>query len=132
LTGRENISLNGAILGMTRLEIQRKFDEIVAFAEIERFLDIQGRRYSAGMYVRLAFAVAAHLDAEILIVDEMLAVGDAEFQKKWKKLQIKFDAEPASLNPGFGFVISASDGTRALGANNHYQPSKKPAGLPTE
>ena len=82
LTGRENIFLNGAILGMTRAEIQRKFDEIVAFAEIEKFLDTPVKRYSSGMYVRLAFAVAAHLEPEILIVDEVLAVGDAQFQKK--------------------------------------------------
>ena len=82
LTGRENIFLNGAILGMTRREIQRKFDEIVAFSEIERFLDTPVKRYSSGMYVRLAFAVAAHLEPEILIVDEVLAVGDAGFQKK--------------------------------------------------
>jgi lipopolysaccharide transport system ATP-binding protein len=82
LTGRENIFLNGAILGMTRAEIKRKFDEIVAFAEVERFLDTPVKRYSSGMYVRLAFAVAAHLEPEILIVDEVLAVGDAEFQKK--------------------------------------------------
>ena len=80
LTGRENIYLNGAILGMTRREIARKFDEIVAFAEIERFLDTPVKRYSSGMYVRLAFAVAAHLEPEILVVDEVLAVGDAEFQ----------------------------------------------------
>ena len=82
LTGRENIYLNGAILGMTRAEIRKKFDEIVAFAEIEKFLDTPVKRYSSGMYVRLAFAVAAHLEPEILIVDEVLAVGDAEFQKK--------------------------------------------------
>lgn len=82
LTGRENVFLNGAILGMTRAEIRRKFDEIVAFAEIERFLDTPVKRYSSGMYVRLAFAVAAHLEPEILIVDEVLAVGDASFQKK--------------------------------------------------
>ncbi|MGD9614959.1 MAG: ABC transporter ATP-binding protein [Alphaproteobacteria bacterium] len=82
LTGRENIYLNGAILGMTRAEIRRKFDEIVAFAEVERFLDTPVKRYSSGMYVRLAFAVAAHLEPEILIVDEVLAVGDAEFQNK--------------------------------------------------
>jgi lipopolysaccharide transport system ATP-binding protein len=82
LTGRENIFLNGAILGMTRAEITRKFDEIVAFAEVERFLDTPVKRYSSGMYVRLAFAVAAHLEPEILIVDEVLAVGDIEFQKK--------------------------------------------------
>ena len=82
LTGRENIYLNGAILGMARVEIKRKFDEIVAFAEIEKFLDTPVKRYSSGMYVRLAFAVAAHLEPEILIVDEVLAVGDADFQKK--------------------------------------------------
>ena len=82
LTGRENIFVNGAILGMTRQDILRKFDEIVAFAEIEKFLDTPVKRYSSGMYVRLAFAVAAHLDPEILIIDEVLAVGDAEFQKK--------------------------------------------------
>jgi lipopolysaccharide transport system ATP-binding protein len=82
LTGRENIYLNGAILGMHRAEITRKFDEIVAFAETEKFLDTPVKRYSSGMYVRLAFAVAAHLEPEILIVDEVLAVGDAEFQKK--------------------------------------------------
>lgn len=82
LTGRENIFLNGAILGMSKAEIQRKFDEIVAFAEVERFLDTPVKRYSSGMYVRLAFAVAAHLEPEILIVDEVLAVGDAQFQSK--------------------------------------------------
>lgn len=82
LTGRENIFLNGAILGMSRAEIRQKFDEIVAFAEVEKFLDTPVKRYSSGMYVRLAFAVAAHLDPEILIVDEVLAVGDAQFQKK--------------------------------------------------
>jgi lipopolysaccharide transport system ATP-binding protein len=82
LTGRENVYLNGAILGMTRREIKRKFDEIVAFAEIDKFLDTPVKRYSSGMHVRLAFAVAAHLDPDILIVDEVLAVGDAGFQKK--------------------------------------------------
>lgn len=82
LTGRENIFLNGAILGMSREEIRRKFDEIVAFAEVEKFLDTPVKRYSSGMYVRLAFAVAAHLEPEILVVDEVLAVGDAKFQKK--------------------------------------------------
>ncbi|MBD2176646.1 ATP-binding cassette domain-containing protein [Pseudanabaena sp. FACHB-1998] len=82
LTGRENVYLNGAILGMDRAEIKKKFDEIVAFAEIERFLDTPVKRYSSGMYVRLAFAVAAHLEPEILIVDEVLAVGDAQFQEK--------------------------------------------------
>jgi len=82
LTGRENIFLNGALLGMTSNEIRSKFDEIVAFSEIEKFLDTPVKRYSSGMYVRLAFAVAAHLDPEILVIDEVLAVGDAEFQKK--------------------------------------------------
>jgi lipopolysaccharide transport system ATP-binding protein len=82
LTGRENIYLNGAILGMSKAEIQKKFDEIVAFAEVEKFLDTPVKRYSSGMYVRLAFAVAAHLEPEILVVDEVLAVGDAQFQKK--------------------------------------------------
>src|ERR1700721_644799 len=82
LTGRENIFLNGAILGMTQREIRKKFDEIVAFAEVEKFLDTPVKHYSSGMYVRLAFAVAAHLEPEILVVDEVLAVGDAEFQNK--------------------------------------------------
>jgi lipopolysaccharide transport system ATP-binding protein len=82
LTGRENVFLNGALLGMSRREISKKFDEIVAFSEIERFIDTPVKRYSSGMYVRLAFAVAAHLEPEILIVDEVLAVGDASFQKK--------------------------------------------------
>jgi len=82
LTGRENIFLNGAVLGMSRAEIRSKFDEIVEFAEVEKFLDTPVKRYSSGMYVRLAFAIAAHLDPEILIVDEVLAVGDHEFQKK--------------------------------------------------
>jgi len=82
LTGRDNIYLNGAILGMRRSEIGRKFDEIVDFAEIEKFLDTPVKRYSSGMYVRLAFAVAAHLEPEILVIDEVLAVGDLAFQKK--------------------------------------------------
>jgi len=82
LTGRENIFLNGAILGMKRSEIERKFDEIVAFAEVEKFIDTPVKRYSSGMYLRLAFAVAAHLEPEILVVDEVLAVGDAEFQRR--------------------------------------------------
>src|SRR5215472_8493751 len=82
LTGRENIFLNGAILGMTRAEIKSKFDEIVAFAEVERFLDTPVKRYSSGMYVRPAFSIAAPLEAEILVVDKVFAVGDAAFQKK--------------------------------------------------
>src|SRR2546427_3909339 len=82
LSGRENVYLNGAILGMKRREIDERFDEIVAFAEVERFIDTAVKHYSSGMYLRLAFAVAAHLDPEILIVDEVLAVGDARFQKK--------------------------------------------------
>jgi lipopolysaccharide transport system ATP-binding protein len=82
LTGRENIYLNGAVLGMHRVEIKNKFDEIVAFSEIGKFLDTPVKRYSSGMYVRLAFAVAASLESEILVVDEVLAVGDAQFQKK--------------------------------------------------
>jgi len=82
LTGRENIYMNGAVLGMKRAEIERKFDEIVAFSEVEQFVDTPVKRYSSGMYLRLAFAVAAHLEPEILVVDEVLAVGDAEFQRK--------------------------------------------------
>ncbi|WP_414542657.1 polysaccharide ABC transporter ATP-binding protein [Nostoc sp. CCY0012] len=82
LTGRENIYLNGSVLGMSKIEIKQKFDEIVAFAEVEKFLDTPVKRYSSGMYVRLAFSVAAHLEPEILIVDEVLAVGDSAFQKK--------------------------------------------------
>jgi lipopolysaccharide transport system ATP-binding protein len=82
LSGRENIYLNGAILGMSQAEIKRKFDEIVEFSEIAEFLDTPVKRYSSGMYVRLAFSVAAHLEPEVLIVDEVLAVGDASFQKK--------------------------------------------------
>ncbi|HLF45336.1 MAG TPA: ABC transporter ATP-binding protein, partial [Chitinophagaceae bacterium] len=82
LTGRENIFLNGAIMGMSRAEIKRKFDEIVDFSGVEKFLDTPVKRFSSGMYVRLAFSVAAHLEPEILVVDEVLAVGDAEFQKK--------------------------------------------------
>src|SRR5262245_31721413 len=82
LTGRENIYLNGAILGMKRYEIRQKFDEIVAFAEVEKFIDTPVKRYSSGMYLRLAFAVSAHLEPEILVLDEVLAVGDARFQKR--------------------------------------------------
>src|SRR5215470_18084195 len=82
LTGRENLFLNGAILGMRKIEIERKFDEIVAFAEIDKFIDTPVKHYSSGMYVRLAFAVAAHLEPEVLIIDEVLAVGDSGFQNK--------------------------------------------------
>jgi len=82
LTGRENVYLNGSILGMKRTEIDRKFDEIVAFSEIEKFLDTPVKHYSSGMYMRLAFAVAAHLESDILLIDEVLAVGDADFQKR--------------------------------------------------
>ena len=82
LTGRENTYLNGAILGMTKKEIDRKFDEIVAFAEVEQFVDTPVKHYSSGMYLRLAFAVAAHLEPEILLIDEVLAVGDIAFQRK--------------------------------------------------
>jgi lipopolysaccharide transport system ATP-binding protein len=221
LTGRENVYLNGAILGMTKIEIDQKFDEIVAFAEIEKFLETPVKRYSSGMYVRLAFAVAAYLEPEILIVDEVLAVGDAEFQKKclgkmgevtktgrtvlfvshnlaavaslcsrsllldkgslkvvgdtrsvidlygkshdlrsegaqvelsrpskaslWMtracllyegvptsaiplgahvSLQIDYSADPPTRSPRFGFVITTSDGSKVLGANNRYQPSE--------
>jgi lipopolysaccharide transport system ATP-binding protein len=88
LTGRENIFLNGAILGMRKAEIEKKFDEIVSFAEVEKFIDTPVKRYSSGMYVRLAFGVAVHMDPEVLVVDEVLAVGDAEFQKKcFRKMQ---------------------------------------------
>lgn len=98
LTGRENIFLNGAIMGMSKWEIKAKFDEIVAFAEVEKFLDTPVKRYSSGMYVRLAFAVAAHLEPEILIVDEVLAVGDAVFQKKClEKMKIVADQGKAVL-----------------------------------
>src|SRR5207247_8030810 len=82
LSGRENVFLNGAILGMKRRQIDARFDEIVAFAEVEKFIDTAVKHYSSGMYLRLAFAVTAHLDPEVLIVDEVLAVGDANFQKK--------------------------------------------------
>ena len=110
LTGRENIYLNGAILGMSRAEIARKFDEIVAFAEVEKFLDTPVKRYSSGMYVRLAFAVAAHLEPEILIVDEVLAVGDVQFQKTlpWKDGECCWAGPNDSFcQPQFGFSASA-------------------------
>jgi len=93
LTGRENIFLNGAILGMQRSEIRKKFDEIVAFSEVERFLDTPVKHYSSGMYVRLAFSVSAHLDPEVLILDEVLAVGDARFQKKCMNKMRRFSEE---------------------------------------
>ena len=95
LTGRENIYLNGAILGMKKAEIDKKFDEIVGFAEVEKFIDTPVKHYSSGMHVRLAFAVAAHLDTEILIVDEVLAVGDASFQKKCLGKMGRFRAKAA-------------------------------------
>ena len=114
LTGRENIYLNGAILGMSRSEIKRKFDEIVDFAEVERFLDTPVKRYSSGMYVRLAFSVAAHLEPEILIVDEVLAVGDAQFQKKCLGKM-----EQVSLNEGRTvlFVSHNIDSIRSICEN---------------
>jgi lipopolysaccharide transport system ATP-binding protein len=110
LTGRENIFLNGAILGMRRTEIIRKFDEIVAFSEIEEFIDTPVKRYSSGMYVRLAFAVAAHLDPEILIVDEVLAVGDTSFQKKCLAKMIEF----ARAGKTILFVSHNLDAVRGL------------------
>lgn len=97
LTGRENIYLNGAILGMNRREITQKFDEIVAFAEVEKFLDTPVKRYSSGMYVRLAFAVAAHLDPKILLVDEVLAVGDMDFQRKCLGKMEKISSEQRTI-----------------------------------
>jgi lipopolysaccharide transport system ATP-binding protein len=110
LTGRENIFLNGAILGMRRTEIIRKFDEIVAFSEIEEFIDTPVKRYSSGMYVRLAFAVAAHLDPEILIVDEVLAVGDTAFQKKCLAKMVEF----ARAGKTILFVSHNLDAVRGL------------------
>jgi len=111
LSGRENVFLNGAILGMSRTEIRRKFDEIVAFAEVERFLDTPVKHYSSGMYVRLAFAVAAHLEPEILIVDEVLAVGDVQFQQKCLgKMQAVSRDEGRTVL----FVSHQTDAVRAL------------------
>jgi len=98
LTGRENIFLNGAILGMRQHDIRKKFDEIVAFAQVEAFIDTPVKRYSSGMYVRLGFAVAAHLEPDILIVDEVLAVGDAEFQKKCLGKWMKYLADREELS----------------------------------
>jgi lipopolysaccharide transport system ATP-binding protein len=111
LSGRENIALNGAILGMTRAEIRKKFDEIVAFAEVERFIDTPVKHYSSGMYVRLAFAVAAHLEPEILIVDEVLAVGDAAFQKKSLG---KMKSVAATEGRSVLFVSHQTEAVRAL------------------
>src|SRR5213082_3827739 len=116
LSGRENVFLNGAILGMTRAEIRRKFDEIVSFAEVEKFLDTPVKRYSSGMYVRLAFAVASHLEPEILIVDEVLAVGDEQFQKKcMEKMQSVASGEGRTvLFVSHNMVAVQSLCTRAL------------------
>jgi lipopolysaccharide transport system ATP-binding protein len=119
LTGRENIYLNGAILGMSRAEIRAKFDEIVAFAEVEKFLDTPVKRYSSGMYVRLAFAVAAHLEPEILIVDEVLAVGDAEFQKRCLGKM----GEVASSGRTVLFVSHNADALRRLCKSGIYLSS---------
>jgi len=104
LTGRENTFLSGAILGMGKAEIERKFDEIVAFAELEKFIDTPVKHYSSGMYVRLAFAVAAHLEPEILLVDEVLAVGDINFQKN---ASAKWATSPAPAAPSSSSPISS-------------------------
>jgi lipopolysaccharide transport system ATP-binding protein len=112
LTGRENIFLNGTILGMSRAEIKKNFDEIVAFAEVEKFIDTPVKRYSSGMYVRLAFAVAAHLEPEILIVDEVLAVGDAAFQKKclWKMGEVAKEGRTVLfVSHNMGAILSLSN-----------------------
>jgi len=151
LTGRENIFLNGAILGMGREEIRRKFDEIVAFAEVEKFLDTPVKRYSSGMYVRLAFAVAAHLEPEILVVDEVLAVGDAPFQQKCLGRMEAVGREGRTVlfvshnlgavttlcNRGIvlaeGRVIVDADASTAVGAYLGVGPSagyERPAGKP--
>ena len=131
LTGRENIFLNGAILGMSRAEIRRKFDEIVAFAEIEKFLDTPVKHYSSGMYVRLAFAVAAHLEPEILIVDEVLAVGDAEFQKKCLgKMQKVADGGRTVLFVSHQLGVLkelCSSGVLLKGGKSQYFPRIQPA-----
>jgi len=148
LTGRDNIFLNGAILGMRRTEVARKFDEIVAFAEIKKFIDTPVKRYSSGMYVRLAFAVAAHLEPEILLVDEVLAVGDINFQKKClgkmnevarvgrtvvlvshQLNQIRrvcqrvvwIDAGSVRMNGNTHEVVSAYESAMARGNNNGHQ-----------
>ncbi len=123
LTGRENTYLNGAILGMTKEEVDRKFDEIVDFSGMEQFIDTPVKRYSSGMYVRLAFAVAAHLEPEILVIDEVLAVGDAEFQKKCLGkmgdvakggrtvlfVSHNLTAVKLSARAGFGWIMAASN-----------------------
>ncbi|RTL49098.1 MAG: ABC transporter ATP-binding protein [Sphingobacteriales bacterium] len=126
LTGRENIYLNGAILGMTRKEISRKFDEIVDFAGVERYIDTPVKRYSSGMYVRLAFAVAAHLEPEILIVDEVLAVGDAEFQKKclgkMKDVSVNDGRTVLFVSHNMGAVLTLCDsGIMIENGNIFYQ-----------
>jgi lipopolysaccharide transport system ATP-binding protein len=111
LSGRENVFMNGALLGLSRQEIRRRFDDIVAFAEVEAFIDTAVKHYSTGMYMRLAFAVAAHLDPEILIVDEVLAVGDAQFQRKCLgKMQ------EVSKTQGGPFYSSATTWTRSKGS----------------
>ena len=124
LTGRENVFLNGAILGMRRTEIVRKFDEIVEFAELERFMETPVKRYSSGMYMRLAFAVAAHVDADLLIVDEALSVGDAFFAQKCMRFLRKFQetgsilfvSHDTSLGGLFDRVLSLADLNRAIDA----------------
>lgn len=146
LTGRENIRLNGAILGMSGAEIAKKFDEIVAFAEVDKFLDTPVKHYSSGMYVRLAFAVAAHLEPEILIVDEVLAVGDAEFQKKCLgKMQDVAGRGRTVLFVSHNMAAVASLTSRAIilskggvvfdgptsEAIHHYSRSSSTNGLPT-
>ena len=124
MTGRENIYLNGAILGMRRAEITRKLDEIVAFSGVERYIDTPVKRYSSGMYVRLAFAVAAHLESEILIIDEVLAVGDAEFQKKCIGKM-----KDVSENQGRTVLLQA--GMEVLGTKVNSHNSRKFFALPS-
>lgn len=125
LTGKENIYLNGAILGMRKSEIKRRFDEIVDFAGVERYIDTPVKRYSSGMYVRLAFAVAAHLESEIIIVDEVLAVGDAEFQKKCL-------GKMGDISKGEGrTVLFVTPGTRSITRINPNTNGLQNIGSPT-